>query len=148
MELELRRLKGLQRAGRHAEALGPAQALLEDLPDNRDLLLVTVISLRHLRRLPEALAMLDRLEQLQPRFSRLHQERGLCRVALKDAPGAIEALLLAVNLNPALPAAWSMLEGLYRLTGDAKDAATAADLDQAARRLAQAEAAAKHAGQG
>ncbi len=127
MELELARLRGLQKAGRHAEALGSAQSLLGDLPQNRDLLLVAATSLRHLLRLTEALATLDGLEQLQPRFSRLHQERGLCRVALKDAMGAIEALLLAVNLNPALPTAWSMLEGLYRLTGDAPNAATAGE---------------------
>ena len=84
---------------------------------------------------PEALATLHRLEALQPRFSRAHQERGLCRVALKDAPGAIEALLLAVNLNPALPTAWSMLEGLYRLTGDAQNAAIAAEHAATLRRL-------------
>ena len=127
VELELPRLRGLQKASRHGEALGVAQALLGELPENRDLLLIAAISLRHLLRMAEALTTLDRLEQLQPRFSRAHQERGLCRVALKDAPGAIEALLLAVNLNPALPAAWSMLEGLYRLTGDAQNAATAGE---------------------
>ncbi len=127
VEQELSRMRGLQKAGRHGEALEAAQARLEALPENRDLLLVAAVSQRHLLRLPEALATLDRLEQLQPRFSRLHQERGLCRVALKDAPAALEALLMAVNLNPALPAAWSMLEGLYRLTGDAQNAATAAE---------------------
>jgi tetratricopeptide (TPR) repeat protein len=31
-----------------------------------------------------------------------------------------------VNINPALPASWSMLEGLYRLTGDAQNSAMAA----------------------
>ena len=118
VELELPRLRGLQKVGRHGEALREAQALLQGLPENRDLLLIAAVSLRHLLRLPEALTTLDRLEALQPRFSRLYQERGLCRVACKDAPGAVEALLLAVNLNPALPAAWSMLEGLYRLTGE------------------------------
>src|SRR5262249_7540989 len=74
----------------------------------------------------EALATLDRLEILQPRFSRLHQERGLCHVARKDAPRATDSLLRAVNINPALPRSWSMLEGLYRLTGDARSAAMAA----------------------
>ena len=29
-----------------------------------------------------------------------------------------------MNINPALPASWSMLEGLYRMTGDAENAAT------------------------
>ena len=116
----------MQTDGRHAEALGGAQSLARDVPENRDVLLTMAISLRYLARVPEALAVLDRLEQLQPRFSRLHQERGLCFVALKDAPQAIDALLRAVNINPALPISWRMLEGVYRITGDAANAATAA----------------------
>jgi tetratricopeptide (TPR) repeat protein len=125
-EQQVIRLRKLQAAGRHAVAIQGAQALLAGLPDNRDLLLIAATSLRHLGRIPDALGMLDRLEQLQPRFSLLHQERGLCHVGLKDAPGAIEALLRAVNINPALPASWNMLQGVYRLTGDSQNAATAA----------------------
>ena len=127
VELDVARLRKLQREGRHAAALGEVRALLRDLPDNRDLRLIEAIGLRHLLRIPEALDTLDRLARSQPRFSRLHQERGLCHVALKDAPRAIESLLLAVNINLALPSAWAMLEGLYRLSGDAHNAATAAD---------------------
>ena len=119
-------LRRLQAEGRHGEVLDAAQALLSDLPENRDLLLIAATSLRHLGRIPEALGVLDRLEQLQARFSRLHQERGLCQVALKNAPRAIEALLRAVNINPALPASWQMLEGVYRLMGEKQNAATAA----------------------
>ncbi len=78
-------------------------------------------------RIPEALNMLDRLEQVQPQFSLLHQERGLCYVAMKDAPRAIEALLKAVNINPALPMSWRMLEGVYKIQRDASNAAMAAD---------------------
>jgi tetratricopeptide (TPR) repeat protein len=125
-EAEVRRLRQLQAQGRHAEALDGARILLADLPQNRDLLLIEAMSLRHLKRMDEALAVLDRLEQLQPRFSLMHQERGLCHVARKDAPRAIDALLRAVNINPALPASWRMLEGVYRLTGDAANAETAA----------------------
>jgi predicted Zn-dependent protease len=127
VEVEGRRLRTLQKEGRHADALRGAHALLRERPENRDLLLIAAISQRHLKRISDALATLDRLEQLQPRYSRLHQERGLCHVALRDAPRAIEALLRSVNINPALPSSWSMLEGLYRLTKDTRNAATAAD---------------------
>jgi tetratricopeptide (TPR) repeat protein len=127
IELKVLRLRKLQKEGRHDDALRDSQALIQELPENRDLALITAISLRHLMRIPEALAALDHLEQLQPRFSRLHQERGLCYVALKDAPRAIDAFLRAVNINPALPSSWRMLESLYRMTGDAKNASTAAD---------------------
>ena len=126
IELEVRRLRGLQQEGRHDEALRDARRLIDDLPENRDLLLIEAISLRHLRRMDESLTALERLEELQPRFSLLHQERGLCHVALKDAPLAIDCLLRAVNINPALPASWSMLEGLYRMVGDTANAAIAA----------------------
>ena len=40
-----------------------------------------------------------------------------CRA--QGCAGTIDALLLAVNINPALPMGWRMLDGLYRLTGDA-----------------------------
>lgn len=112
--------------GHHAQALDGARALLGDLPENRDLLLIEATALRHLMRLDEALAVLARLELLQPRFSQMHQERGLCHVARKDANPAIDALLRAVNINPALPMSWRMLEGLYRMAGDAAHAETAA----------------------
>ena len=126
VEPELRRLRTLQRDGRHDEALRDVDALLADWPQNRDLLVSRAISQRHLLRIDDALATLDELEALHPRFSRLYEERGLCRVVQKDAPGAIDALLRAVNINPALPMSWRMLEGLYRMTGEAQHAATAA----------------------
>ena len=124
-EREVVRLRGLQGQGLHAEALAGARGLLADRPHNRDLLLIEAVSLRHLGQVAEALVVIDRLEALQPRFSLARQERGLCHVALKDAPRAIEALLGAVNINPALPMSWRMLAGLYRMAGDAENAATA-----------------------
>ncbi len=126
-EQNISRLRGLQKQNLHEEALSDARGLLADAPDNRDLLLIEAVSLRHLGRIEEALSALDRLEQVHPRYSLLHQERGLCHVAQKDAPRAIESLLLAVNLNPALPMSWRMLQGVYRISGDVKNAATAAD---------------------
>ena len=126
LEQDVAALRALQRAGGHAEAIERAQARLADYPNNRDLLLITAHSLRHLSHIPEALATLDRLLALQPNYSQAHQERGLCFVALKDAPGAIAALQRAVSLNPALPMSWRMLDGVWRLTGDAENAAMAA----------------------
>ncbi|WP_443750940.1 tetratricopeptide repeat-containing sulfotransferase family protein [Asticcacaulis solisilvae] len=127
MEAEITALRRLQTEGRHAEVLERAGGHLQALPDNRDLLLLAASSHRHLRQVTEAMAVLDRLEAAHPHFSRLHQERGLCHVQRKDADPAIQALLLAVNINPALPASWSMLVKLYGMTGNAADAATAGD---------------------
>jgi len=126
MEDDVRRLRAWQQQGRHDQVAAEAFQHLETHPENRDLLLLAATSLRHLKRLDEAYALLDRLGSLYPHFSLLHQERGLCHVQRRDAQGAIASLLLAVNINSALPASWAMLEGLYRLTGNDKDAATAA----------------------
>jgi tetratricopeptide (TPR) repeat protein len=125
VEEQVGRLRVLQQAGRHAEVLPDALALQTDLPENRDVLLITATSQRCLGQVDEAMQTLDRLERLHPRFSRLHQERGMGFVARRDAPNAIHSLLVAVNINPALPASWSMLVGLYRMTGEDENAATA-----------------------
>jgi tetratricopeptide (TPR) repeat protein len=93
---------------------------------DRDALLHEARDLRARQRIPEALAVLARLQALHPRFSRLYQERGHCLVLLHDAPAAIDALREAVRLNPTLPASWDMLEQLYRMLGDAAQAALAA----------------------
>ena len=127
LEAMLPGLRALQRGGQHDQLLSRVRELRAAFPENRDLLLIEATSLRHLLRIDESFAVLDRLAALQPRFSLLHQERGLCHVARKHAAPAIEALLRAVNINPALPVAWRMLEGLYRLIGDPASAATAAE---------------------
>ena len=126
IELEVRRIRELAKRQRHAEALSAAETLASRVPENRDVLLLIALCQRHSNRIAQALATLERLEQLHPRFSRLYQERGQCYVALRDAPRAIDAFLRGVNINPALPASWSMLEGLYRMAGQIENAGMAA----------------------
>jgi tetratricopeptide (TPR) repeat protein len=126
LEHEIARLRQEASVGRHAELLVQLQPLLSRYPQNRDLLLLAAICERTLGQTADALATLDRLGELQPNFSLMHQERGLCYVTNKDAPAAIDALLRAVNINPALPISWRMLEGVYRLVGDAENAARVA----------------------
>lgn len=120
------RVREYQRRGDHDGALAAARKARAQEPERRDLLLAEASALRHLGRIDEALGCLDRLAAIHPRFSLMHQERGLCQVARKQAPDAIEALLIAVNINPALPQAWRMLQGIYLMTGYAANAATAA----------------------
>jgi tetratricopeptide (TPR) repeat protein len=127
IEAEVARVRSLIEQRRYSEALAAADTLRRQVPENRDVMYMTAVSQRYLNQLPAALATLAELEGYQPGFSRLHQERGHCYVALRDAPRAIEAFLRAVNINPALPASWARLESLYRMTGDQNNAATAAD---------------------
>ena len=138
VELEVRRIRDLLKSRQYAQALQAAEALTVEVPENRDSLLLTAICQRYLARIPEALATLERLERHHPRFSRLFQERGHCHVVLKEAPKAIDAFLRAVNINPALPASWNMLEGLFRMTGDVANAATAASHVATVRNLSPA----------
>jgi tetratricopeptide (TPR) repeat protein len=126
VELEVRRIRELVKARQPAEALRAADALLVSVPENRDVLYLRALAQRLLGDISAALATLALLEQQDPRFSRLYQERGHCYVALRQAPEAIEAFLRGVHINPALPASWSMLEGLYRMTGQTENAAAAA----------------------
>ena len=127
IELEVGRIRELSKGGRHAEALVAAQALAATAPQDRDLLYLIAANQRCLNRIHEALETLRRLEQLDPRFSLLYQERGYCYTTLRDAPRAIEAFLRSADINPALEKTWSMLERLFRMTGDARNAAAAAE---------------------
>ena len=122
---EVARIRGLTREHKFTEVLALASALHPQIPGHRDALLCLALAQRHLHRIPDALQTLADLERHHPRFSRLYEERGRCFVELRDAPKAIEAFLIAVNINHALPGSWSMLEGLYRMSGEQENAAMA-----------------------
>jgi tetratricopeptide (TPR) repeat protein len=122
----LQQLRDGQREGRHVRVAAEAGALLGRYPGHRDLLLIRAISLRFLGQIEAALATLDQLAQNHPDFSLMHQERGLCHIARRDAPAAIAALTAAVGINPALAYGWHMLSGVYRLVGETDKAQDAA----------------------
>jgi tetratricopeptide (TPR) repeat protein len=126
LESEVARIRALIKARRFGEGVTAAALLQEQFPENRDVLYLLALGQRQLMRTAEALATLAELERHHPGYSRLHQERGHCYVALRDAPQAIQAFLRAVSINPALPSSWGMLDGLYRLSGDAENAGRAA----------------------
>jgi tetratricopeptide (TPR) repeat protein len=119
-------VRSLLKARRFGEAAAAAARLLEATPGDRDALYLRALAERQQQRPREALATLAELERHHPRFGRLHQERGHCYVALKDAPQAIAAYRKAVAINATLSATWGMLEGLYRMVGDVPGAAFAA----------------------
>jgi tetratricopeptide (TPR) repeat protein len=126
VETEVLRIRGLLDSSRFAEALSAAESLLARVPENRDVWYMIAVSQRYLRRIPDALATLQRFESIHPTFSRLFQERGHCHVAAGHPAAAIEAYLRGVSLNPALPASWRALQTLYRMTGQTENAEMAA----------------------
>jgi tetratricopeptide (TPR) repeat protein len=125
IEQKVHDLQVLIQSGQYELALKSADALRTEVPENRDVAYMRAVALRYLNRIADALAALAELEKRNPGFSRLYQEQGHCYVALRDAPKAIEAYQKAVHRNPALPAAWSRLVTLYRMTGDEASARTA-----------------------
>jgi tetratricopeptide (TPR) repeat protein len=127
VDRELERIRALVRERRFPEAVAAATALEAASPGDRHALYLRAVGERYLGRIDDALATLARLERQHPRYARLYQELGHCHVARKDAWRAIAAYQKAVQINPALPATWGMLESLYRMTGDAASAGRAAD---------------------
>ncbi len=126
IEAEVLRIRSLMQAARHADALHAAQALLLQVPENRDVLYMVAVNQRALQQPVEALATLARLEAVHPRYSRLFQERGYCHAAAGDPAAAMAAYLQAVNLNAALPASWRALSILFRAAGRMEEAEMAA----------------------
>jgi len=126
IETEVRRIRKLLEGSEFGPALAAAQTLRAQVPENRDVLYMIAVSLRYLKRIPEALATLAELEKHYPDYSRLFQERGHCYVTMRSAELAIEAFLRAVSLNPSLSASWNALQVLFRMTGRPADAENAA----------------------
>ncbi len=127
VEREVERIRELLKQQQLAPALRAAAELRRTVPENRDVLYLQAVAQRLSGDIATALGTLAELEQLHPRFSGLHQERGHCHVARREAPAAIQSFLRAVNINPALPASWRLLESLYRMAGQDREAAQAAE---------------------
>jgi tetratricopeptide (TPR) repeat protein len=119
-------LRSLLVQRRFAEVPAAADALLAATPGHRDALLYKAIAERNLGRVADAFRALDELGRTHPDFSRLHEERGHCFVAQRQAREAIAAFQRAVQLNHALPASWSMLEGLHRMCNEPQESQAAA----------------------
>src|SRR3984893_1827862 len=126
IETEVRRIRAMLERSEFAPALQAALQLKEEAPENRDVLYMIAVAQRYLHRIPDALATLQRLEELHPDYPRLYQERGHCYVAMRSAAPAIAAFEQAVKMSPALPASWRSLATLYRMTGQVSAAKKAA----------------------
>lgn len=111
---------------RFMPALAAAQAMLVEVPENRDVLYLVAVSQRYLGRITDALRTLARFEGIHPDFGRLHQERGHCCRAIGETAAAIESYSRATTLNPSLPASWQALAELCSKAGMSAHAESAA----------------------
>jgi tetratricopeptide (TPR) repeat protein len=126
IEAEVLRARGLVKQSQFAEALSVALALLEEAPENRDVLYLVAVSQRYLGRIADALRTLARFEAVHPDYGRLYQEIGHCYRAVGQGDAAIEAYEQAVARNHTLSASWSALRELYAARGRGVDAENAA----------------------
>ena len=61
IESEVIRIRALLQGGQIEPALQAAEALSVEVPENRDVLYMIAVAQRYLRRIPDALATLERL---------------------------------------------------------------------------------------
>jgi tetratricopeptide (TPR) repeat protein len=122
IEAEVRRLRVLVEKREFAIALAAAQRLRAEVPENRDVLYMLVVSQRYLGKIADALVTSAEFEVLHPDYGRLFQERGHCLRAVDEKPGAIAAYQRAVALNQTLAASWKALKELYASIGDTRQA--------------------------
>ena len=126
IESEVQRIRGLVEGRQFSSALAASEALLVEVPENRDVLYLAAVSLRYLGRIADALRILLRLEGLHSQYGRLFQERGHCYRAVGEADAAMAAYRQALSLNPTLHGSWKGLESLQRSAGQLVEAQTTA----------------------
>ena len=126
VELEVRRVQALIERRQFLLALTAAEAMLVEVPENRDVLYLLAVSQRYLGRITDALRTLARFEGIHPDFARLYQERGHCFRAVGETTAAIESYTRAATLNPSLPASWQALAELCNKVGMSSHAESAA----------------------
>ena len=126
VEFEVHRIQGLIERRQFLAALTAAEALLVEVPENRDVLYLVAVSQRYLGRTTNALRTLARFEGIHPDFGRLYQERGHCCRAVGETTAAIESYTRATTLNPSLLASWQALAELCSKVGMSAQAEGAA----------------------
>jgi tetratricopeptide (TPR) repeat protein len=126
IEAEVRRTRELVEKRQFTRALAAAQALLAEVPENRDVLYLIAVSQRYLGKIADALATLVRFESLHPDYGRLFQERGHCYRAVGETAAATASYQQAVALNHTLSASWNALKDLYGSLGQTVQAQVAA----------------------
>jgi tetratricopeptide (TPR) repeat protein len=126
IEIEVRRVQALLERREFLLALTAAEAMLVEVPENRDVLYLLAVSQRYLGRITDALRTLAGFEGIHPDFARLYQERGHCFRAVGETTAAIESYTRAVTLNSSLPASWQALAEMCSKIGMSAQAESAA----------------------
>ncbi|MEQ8403837.1 MAG: sulfotransferase [Oceanicaulis sp.] len=130
--------------GAFSAALDTLEPLLKRDGGHTDALYMAAVCQRYLKRHDAALETLKRLRAASPDFGRGWQEEGHVHRDRGDAQRALAAYQAAVQINPALPAAWSNQAELLDKAGRPRDAAAARRRAEALQALPKALQAANH----
>jgi tetratricopeptide (TPR) repeat protein len=107
-------------AGKLEDAQKLIETVLAETPDDADAQYTFAVIQRLNSRHVEALALLDKVLQQQPKLARAYQERALNELSLNNPMPAGKALETAVALDPALLKSWQLLVPLYKARGSNK----------------------------
>ncbi|MGB2046151.1 MAG: tetratricopeptide repeat protein, partial [Porticoccaceae bacterium] len=107
-------------AGKLEDAQKLIETVLAETPDDTDAQYTFAVIQRLNSRHVEALALLDKVLQQQPKLARAYQERALNELSLNNPMPAGKALETAVALDPALLKSWQLLVPLYKARGSNK----------------------------
>lgn len=124
----LEQAKALIQSARFSEAVAALHTLLEDSlsrEDEVEVLYMLAVVQRYTRQYDSALHNLKVLLTKDQGYARAYQEQGHIYLAMNEPGTARQAYVRAVELNPALPASWKMLTGLYDRDGRQQEAASA-----------------------
>ncbi|MEM7006615.1 MAG: tetratricopeptide repeat protein, partial [Pseudomonadota bacterium] len=103
---ERKAIQALIQAGDFGGALSRTTYLLEELPEDTDLLYMAAVAARYAKRFDDASRWLEILKGLQPEFGRAFQEEGHL---LRDQGKFDAAIILykrACQYNPSLESSW------------------------------------------
>ncbi|WP_448211618.1 tetratricopeptide repeat-containing sulfotransferase family protein [Colwellia sp. MEBiC06753] len=82
--------------------------------EQQELTYLNAVVLRYLNKLNEAFNVLNELINIQPNNGRAYQELGYCELAVDNIENALLAFHKAVEMNPALVAAWQKIVELFK----------------------------------
>ena len=108
-----------------ASAAQLSQEILVNEPKHRDALYFLAVNQRYQNNISDALVTIQTLISHHSEFGRAHQEQGHCYKALNQSKPALDAYMMAVQLNPTLIASWRMVQAYQSQNGDAQIATIA-----------------------
>lgn len=105
-ETQLKSAQDALQAGRFADGLALAHALLDDAPEDGEALYLAAVAARYLKDFAATGAYLVRLHAAMPEYGRAWQEAGHLALAQGQEAAALAAFQRATRFNPALAASW------------------------------------------